>query len=233
MGSLACIPGCRILCRRERRRADLTSNQDALLAPDQLRLDQTGDALVFRLENQSCARWGIPSTTHRGQIRPQYGNGRLAPDSGVAGSHGLAGSPRHSWRSSRRSRCLPRGFLPTTGTSTLSARRYWSNATSALPSWPIRCGRHPAARPCAGLQVLTCCCATTPQDWLWVRAAPQGRLPRFARPFPVNGCRSPTCEDSRPPHGHCRPSTRRSRWPPAALASAQSASLATALASSC
>lgn len=39
------------------RRSDLTSRQDSLLRPDQLRLDE--DVLVFRVENQHCAIWGI------------------------------------------------------------------------------------------------------------------------------------------------------------------------------
>lgn len=41
-------------------REDLTSNQDCLLRPDQLHYDETGRALVWRLENQGVARWGIP-----------------------------------------------------------------------------------------------------------------------------------------------------------------------------
>ncbi|MGW4383423.1 SMI1/KNR4 family protein [Kitasatospora sp. NPDC004531] len=39
-------------------RPDLTSNQDTLLPPDRLYVDQ--DCLVHRVENQSCAYWGIP-----------------------------------------------------------------------------------------------------------------------------------------------------------------------------
>ncbi|MEW2353350.1 hypothetical protein [Spirillospora sp. NPDC029432] len=42
------------------RRDDLTSNQDRLLAPRQLHFDEDGQALVFRVENQGCADWGIP-----------------------------------------------------------------------------------------------------------------------------------------------------------------------------
>ncbi len=42
------------------RRDDLTRNQDELLAPDQLRLDDTGQVLVFRVENQAVAHWGVP-----------------------------------------------------------------------------------------------------------------------------------------------------------------------------
>ncbi|WP_149824501.1 hypothetical protein [Streptomyces tailanensis] len=39
------------------RRGDLTSRQDRLLRPDQLRLDK--NVLVFRVENQHCAVWGV------------------------------------------------------------------------------------------------------------------------------------------------------------------------------
>ncbi|OKJ06681.1 SMI1/KNR4 family protein [Kitasatospora sp. CB01950] len=41
-------------------RPDLTSNQDTLLPPEELYIDQ--DCLVYRVENQSCAYWGIPLT---------------------------------------------------------------------------------------------------------------------------------------------------------------------------
>jgi hypothetical protein len=41
------------------RRPDLTSNQDVLLAPGQCRWDEAGEVLVFRVENQACAHWGI------------------------------------------------------------------------------------------------------------------------------------------------------------------------------
>jgi hypothetical protein len=41
------------------RRPDLTSGQDHLLAPTRLRLDESGQVLVFRTENQGTARWGV------------------------------------------------------------------------------------------------------------------------------------------------------------------------------
>ncbi|WP_326690244.1 MULTISPECIES: SMI1/KNR4 family protein [unclassified Streptomyces] len=41
------------------RRPDLTSNNDVLLDPDELYLDDEGTALVFRHENQGAASWGI------------------------------------------------------------------------------------------------------------------------------------------------------------------------------
>jgi hypothetical protein len=39
-------------------RPDLTSNQDTLLPPEELYIDR--GCLVHRVENQSCAYWGIP-----------------------------------------------------------------------------------------------------------------------------------------------------------------------------
>jgi hypothetical protein len=45
------------------RREDLTSAQDRLLRPDQLRVDESGQVLVFRLENQAVARWGVDIAT--------------------------------------------------------------------------------------------------------------------------------------------------------------------------
>jgi hypothetical protein len=41
------------------RRGDLTSNQDTLLGPDELHLDSAGDVLIFRVENQAVAHWGV------------------------------------------------------------------------------------------------------------------------------------------------------------------------------
>jgi hypothetical protein len=42
------------------RRRDLTSAQDRLLLPDQLEIDESGRALVFRWECQRVVEWGIP-----------------------------------------------------------------------------------------------------------------------------------------------------------------------------
>ncbi|MEU3795895.1 SMI1/KNR4 family protein [Streptomyces fructofermentans] len=41
------------------RRPDLTSNHDHLLSPTQLYIDDRGEALVFRHENQGAASWGV------------------------------------------------------------------------------------------------------------------------------------------------------------------------------
>jgi hypothetical protein len=42
------------------RREDLTSVQDRLLGPDELQVDMTGEVLIYRLENQLVAAWGVP-----------------------------------------------------------------------------------------------------------------------------------------------------------------------------
>ncbi|WP_040840674.1 SMI1/KNR4 family protein [Nocardia brevicatena] len=41
------------------RREDLTGNQDFLLSPAHLDLDETGEMLVFRVENQGVWEWGV------------------------------------------------------------------------------------------------------------------------------------------------------------------------------
>ncbi|MCC5579959.1 SMI1/KNR4 family protein [Microtetraspora sp. AC03309] len=45
------------------RRDDLTGNQDTLLPPDKLYVDDTGQALVYRVENQYVVEWGIALDT--------------------------------------------------------------------------------------------------------------------------------------------------------------------------
>src|SRR5439155_8456508 len=42
------------------KRDDLTRVQDRLLPPAKLRIDDTGEVLVFRVENQNVAQWGVP-----------------------------------------------------------------------------------------------------------------------------------------------------------------------------
>lgn len=42
------------------RRNDLTRSQDRLLAPNEVGVDGTGQVLVFRVENQNVAQWGVP-----------------------------------------------------------------------------------------------------------------------------------------------------------------------------
>ncbi|MFC7274559.1 hypothetical protein ACFQS1_11250 [Paractinoplanes rhizophilus] len=42
------------------KRSDLTRGQDDLLTPHQLKIDDTGRMLVFRVEAQGCTKWGVP-----------------------------------------------------------------------------------------------------------------------------------------------------------------------------
>jgi hypothetical protein len=42
------------------RRQDLTSVQDRLLGPEELEVDATGEALIYRVENQAVVVWGVP-----------------------------------------------------------------------------------------------------------------------------------------------------------------------------
>lgn len=42
------------------KRFDLTRVQDRLLTPDQVHVDDTGTVLIFRVENQHVAEWGVP-----------------------------------------------------------------------------------------------------------------------------------------------------------------------------
>ena len=42
------------------KRPDLTSNHDCLLSPEEIDVDYTEEALIFRTENQGAASWGVP-----------------------------------------------------------------------------------------------------------------------------------------------------------------------------
>jgi hypothetical protein len=41
------------------RRPDLTARQDRLVPPHELSVDESGTTVVFRVENQHCAAWGV------------------------------------------------------------------------------------------------------------------------------------------------------------------------------
>jgi hypothetical protein len=55
--ALVAADGCDDLVGK---RNDLTRSQDRLLVPDQVHVDDTGQVLVFRVENQHVVQWGIP-----------------------------------------------------------------------------------------------------------------------------------------------------------------------------
>jgi hypothetical protein len=51
-------------------RTDLTANQDPLLPPHKLSLDDSGTTVVFRVENQRCAAWGWRQPIWPARIHP-------------------------------------------------------------------------------------------------------------------------------------------------------------------
>ncbi|MGM1060449.1 hypothetical protein [Saccharothrix sp. Mg75] len=79
------------------RRADLTSNQDELLAPDELLL--SGDVLVYRADHRARAHWGWRCTT------PTTRRCSCAPTPPAPGSRGWTGSRGPAWSSCCPSRC--------------------------------------------------------------------------------------------------------------------------------
>jgi hypothetical protein len=54
------------------RRADLTAEQDQLVPPAELGLDDSGTTVVFRVENQNCAEWGVAAADPASADPPVY-----------------------------------------------------------------------------------------------------------------------------------------------------------------
>jgi len=54
------------------RRPDLTARQDRLVPPRELGLDDLGTAVVFRVENQYCAEWGVAAADLASTDPPVY-----------------------------------------------------------------------------------------------------------------------------------------------------------------
>ena len=52
------------------RRCDLTAVQDPLVPPERLRVDHPGSIMVFRVENQHCAEWGVAAAEDWKQADP-------------------------------------------------------------------------------------------------------------------------------------------------------------------
>lgn len=52
------------------RRDDLTRSQDRLLAPEQVHVDDAGEVMVFRVEHQHVAQWGVPLSAVTGADPP-------------------------------------------------------------------------------------------------------------------------------------------------------------------
>ena len=54
------------------RRPDLTCRQDRLVPPHQPGLDESGRVVVFRVENQGCAEWGVAAADLASADPPVY-----------------------------------------------------------------------------------------------------------------------------------------------------------------
>ncbi len=54
------------------RRPDLTARQDRLVSPHELSFDDSGTAVVFRVENQYCAEWGVVAADLASADPPVY-----------------------------------------------------------------------------------------------------------------------------------------------------------------
>jgi len=61
------------------RRCDLTAVQDPLVPPERLRVDHSGSIMVFRVENQHCAEWGVATALliEDPQTKVQFPEGHL------------------------------------------------------------------------------------------------------------------------------------------------------------
>jgi hypothetical protein len=76
------------------RRPDLTARQDRLVPPHQLSLDEPGTAVVFRVENQYCASWGV-AISDLASDDPRYAS-RTGP--AAAGSRSWTACRWRAWR---------------------------------------------------------------------------------------------------------------------------------------
>jgi hypothetical protein len=155
------------------RRQDLTSVQDRLLDPDQLEVDVTGEVLVYRVENQSVALWGVPLAA-MGQSDPPV---VMAPNFEDVGwepflerfslacvemvlSESLFSAPVE----------LSDNRELDPATAGLVGQLFASLAMPDYPMWALPGG---SVRWFTGPEVLLCDFAGT---WLWVRARTTGAL---------------------------------------------------------
>jgi hypothetical protein len=149
------------------RREDLTSVQDWLLGPEELEVDATGEVLVYRVENQSVAVWGVPLAAME-QSDPPVVVARNFEDVGwepflerfslacveMVLSESLHSAPLEL---SDNRELDPAGHA-------LVARRF---ARLAIPDYPLWALPGGSVRWFTGPEVLLCDFAGT---WLWVRA---------------------------------------------------------------
>ena len=137
-------------------RRDLTSNQDQLLNANGLWLDEAGEVLVMRQENQGCAEWGIRVDDLDHDDPPVVMQ--------VAGSE-------HGWQpyADRWSlACIEMVLFE----SLFTEDDLCTNMELDDRSWPLssgsryfpsRCCRTGACRRCAGSPALTSTCGRTPR----------------------------------------------------------------------
>jgi hypothetical protein len=150
------------------RRQDLTSVQDRLLGPDQLEVDLlTGDMLIFRVENQAVALWGVPLAAME---RPD-------PPVMVAGNAEDAGWEPYLERFSLACVEMVLSESLFSAPLELSDNRGLDAAAAALveqrfarlaiPDYPLWASTGGSVRWFTGPDVLLC---DTGKTWLWVRA---------------------------------------------------------------
>jgi hypothetical protein len=209
------------------RRDDLTSNQDSLLRPDQLHFDEAGQALVFRVENQAAAYWGIAVEDLRLDDPPvifQLDAPRGAPQPWrrfldrfslacvemVLAEYMLGGS---SYYDNRESGQTALGLLE---------RHY---ARPAMPDYPMWASpEEPPVRWFAGRDVLI---RDDSRDWMWVGARTPEALQTVRQTIPGDWLIEPSSQRSPAParptgvgRGHrslrpCRSGGQDSDVPPA------------------
>jgi hypothetical protein len=163
------------------RRRDLTSNQDTLLAPHQLKVED-GHRLVYRVENQACAFWAVdlaePAAADPPVVWREYGG--------------------HQWRPflDRFSDACVEMVLSESmfaGPIELSENGQLEDASLAVletyrrlnfPAYDLWAGAPdgPPVRWFAAPGVLLCDHAET---WLWVRALTSEAIDNVRRTFPV------------------------------------------------
>ncbi|MBO0805374.1 MAG: hypothetical protein J2P25_20130 [Nocardiopsaceae bacterium] len=173
------------------RREDLTSEQDDLLRPGEWRLEDDGRVLVFRVENQGCARWGV-RLDHPGQEDPP-----VVMRVDVAGQR--TGWMPYLDRFSLA--CLEialseavigaepelglddNGPLDDEAAVTALERNFTRLAIPAYPMWAMAGQSNPDVRWFAGPDVILRCDG---DEWVWARARTRAALAPVRKALPVD-----------------------------------------------
>lgn len=165
------------------RRSDLASNQDRLLRPDEICLDAAGEALVFRVENQTVARWGVlTADLDRPDppvwIRLDMADKRIEKWEAWLGSFSLACVEIVLSESLFSSEVFADNRPLEEGEAALLEQRY---VRLALPDYPISQVSVPAVRWFAGPDVVL---REDQREWLWARARTTAALAELRRELP-------------------------------------------------